>query len=107
VRKRRISDTTAAVLKLFLRDPSAERFGRDIILETGIKSGSLYPILERQQNRGVLTSSWEDAEEAAREQRRPRRLYRLDDGREAERLYDQRATSRRATASSSRPELAK
>lgn len=75
---RRISDETATVLRLFLDEPTTERFGREIIKNTGLKSGSLYPILSRMQDMGLLTSTWEEEDAAAAAQRRPRRLYRLD-----------------------------
>jgi PadR family transcriptional regulator, regulatory protein PadR len=77
VRKRRISDETAAVLQLFLAEPSRARYGREIVLETGLKSGSLHPMLRRLEEREVLFSEWEDVDQAFELGRRPRRLYRL------------------------------
>jgi len=75
---RRISDETAAVLKLFMVDPDREWFGLDIVREAKIQSGSLYPILHRLEGRSILTSAWEPQSEAIEHKRRPRCLYRLD-----------------------------
>ncbi|HEV7770998.1 MAG TPA: helix-turn-helix transcriptional regulator [Solirubrobacterales bacterium] len=77
-RARRLSDQAAAVLLLFLQDPERERYGLEIIREANLKSGLLYPILHRFEERGFLTSAWEPQEVAVAAGRRPRRLYRLD-----------------------------
>ena len=89
-RSRRISDETAAVLGLFLAEPERQRYGREVILETKLKSGSLYPILRRLEQRSLLVGSWEPIEQAAEHGRRPRRLYRLSPRatKEAEGLMD-------------------
>jgi PadR family transcriptional regulator, regulatory protein PadR len=85
-RKRRISDETAAVLAFFLVDPGKERYGREIVIETKLKSGSLYPMLRRLESREILVSAWEDLQGAVDEGRRPRRLYRLRGTDEAQSL---------------------
>jgi PadR family transcriptional regulator, regulatory protein PadR len=82
--RRRISDETAAVLDLFLSDPGRVRYGREIVIETGLKSGSLYPMLHRLESRELLSSHWEDIDAALELGRRPRRLYRLRGDRAAE-----------------------
>ena len=76
-KQRRISDEAAAVLALFVASPARERYGREIVADTEIKSGSLYPILQRFEDRELLESSWEQLEEAVAKKRRPRRMYRL------------------------------
>ncbi len=54
--------------------PRTWRHGYDLARETGLKSGTLYPILIRLADRGLLESCWEDEQPAGR----PRRhLYRL------------------------------
>jgi PadR family transcriptional regulator PadR len=85
-RKRRISDETAAVLAFFLDDPGKEHYGREIVIETKLKSGSLYPMLRRLESREILISAWEDLQGAVDEGRRPRRLYRLRGADEAQSL---------------------
>lgn len=68
--------TTAIVLRQFLNDPAAPRYGFDLIQATGLKSGSLYPILARLAHAGWLTREREDINpsEAGRP---PRRFYKL------------------------------
>ena len=43
-------------------------------LQTGLKAGSLYPILVRLADRGLLEATWEDPLPQGRP---PRHLYRL------------------------------
>jgi PadR family transcriptional regulator PadR len=49
--------------------------GFDIMDATGLPSGTVYPILRRLDREGLLTSEWEKAAAAQREQRPPRRYY--------------------------------
>jgi DNA-binding PadR family transcriptional regulator len=65
---------TAAVL-LAIRQ--GHRYGFDIMDATGLPDGTVYPLLRRLEQRGVLTAAWEDEQAARAEQRPPRRYYRL------------------------------
>ncbi|WP_305098492.1 PadR family transcriptional regulator [Croceibacterium aestuarii] len=49
-------------------------YGLEIAERTGLKSGSLYPILIRLAERGLLEAEWQ---EPAREGRPPRHAYRI------------------------------
>ena len=72
----RLTHQTLKVLRIFLERPNDALAGSDIWQETGIFSGTLYPILARLEKTGWLTSSWEAAQPS--EVGRPRkRLYRL------------------------------
>jgi PadR family transcriptional regulator, regulatory protein PadR len=53
------------------------RHGFDIIDATGLPSGTVYPILRRLEDAGLLRSRWEAAQTARDEQRPPRRYYQL------------------------------
>jgi len=56
------------------------RYGYELGLEVGLRSGSLYPILVRLRDRGWLEAKWEERPAAGRP---ARHLYRLTaDGRE-------------------------
>lgn len=71
---------TQEVLRVFLEDPRAEYFGTEIIdriVSMKLKSGSLYPILQRLEGAGWLTSRWELEEYARSRGRPPRRYYKL------------------------------
>ena len=52
-------------------------YGFDIIEETGLTSGTVYPTLDRLEREGLAHSSWEDAEVAHREKRPPRRYFAI------------------------------
>ena len=51
------------------------RYGYELLAETGLKSGSLYPILMRMAERELLEAAWEPDPPARR--RPPQHLYRL------------------------------
>ncbi len=73
-RKPNSSRQTEALLAALLHAPSSWRYGYDLSKETGLKSGTLYPILMRLEAQGWLETEWEDAAAPGR----PRRhLYRL------------------------------
>jgi PadR family transcriptional regulator, regulatory protein PadR len=68
------SAQTLSVLAALCDQPQAWRHGYGIAKDTGLKSGSLYPILIRLADRGLVEARWEEEQPAGR----PRRhLYRL------------------------------
>lgn len=71
--KSRLSPQTLQVLDSFLQVPSDWKYGYDISRNTGLKSGTLYPILMRLAERKLLETSWETPEIG----KPPRHLYRL------------------------------
>jgi DNA-binding PadR family transcriptional regulator len=73
---RRPSPQTLAVHAALAAEPEAWRHGYELGRQVGLKAGSLYPILIRLSERGLLEARWEDAAEAA-PGRPPRHLYRL------------------------------
>ena len=73
-RPRRFSDQTLAVLLSLTQEPAHWQHGYDLCKQTGLKAGSMYPILMRLADRGWLETSWESALSAGRP---PRHLYRL------------------------------
>jgi DNA-binding PadR family transcriptional regulator len=68
-----LSAQAISVLRALAADPSQWRYGYDLATEVHLKSGSLYPILVRLADRGLLAATWEPS----REGRPPRHLYRL------------------------------
>jgi PadR family transcriptional regulator, regulatory protein PadR len=75
-RIRQPSEQTTAVLIALAQDPTEWRYGYDLCQQTGLKAGSMYPILMRLADRGFLETSWERGVPAGRP---PRHLYRLTD----------------------------
>jgi PadR family transcriptional regulator, regulatory protein PadR len=73
-RDRRPSPQTVAVLRALAARPGTWRYGYELGLEVGLKAGSLYPILMRLADRGLLDARWETAPPAGRP---PRHLYRV------------------------------
>jgi len=69
----RLSPQTLVVLEAFLDDPKEWKYGYDISRTTGLKSGTLYPILMRLADRELLEASWEAAEVG----KPPRHMYRF------------------------------
>jgi PadR family transcriptional regulator PadR len=71
----RLSQQTLRVLGLF-REPNLRLAGTDIAKQTGMLSGTIYPILLRLEKVGWLNSEWENL--GPQELGRPRRrFYRL------------------------------
>lgn len=53
------------------------RYGFQIMGATHLPSGTVYPLFRRLEASGLVSSSWEDEEEAHALGRPPRRYYRL------------------------------
>jgi DNA-binding PadR family transcriptional regulator len=71
---RSASAQTRNLLLAMLSHPSRWRHGYELCEQCALKSGTLYPILIRLSDRGLLEFRWEPS---AHEGRPPRRLYRL------------------------------
>lgn len=68
------SAQTLLVLAALFAEPADWRHGYDLAKQTGLKSGTLYPILIRLADRGLVEACWEEGRPAGRP---PRHLYRL------------------------------
>jgi DNA-binding PadR family transcriptional regulator len=73
-RRRNVSEQTRTALASFLAQPQEWRYGYDITRETGLKSGTLYPLLMRLHDQGFLEAEWRPSANAGRP---PRHAYRL------------------------------
>ncbi len=67
---------TQLVLEAMLTEPTAQRYGLQLCAETGLPSGTIYPIVARLEDCGWLESSREDPANPVT-RGRPRRYYRL------------------------------
>src|SRR3954447_18677374 len=72
-RNRQPSPQMIRVLRALGADPARGRYGYDLGNEVGLKSGSLYPLLVRLADRGLLEASREPPGQG----RAARHLYRL------------------------------
>ena len=61
-RRTALSAQTLAVLAALAAHPSDWRHGYDLARVTGLKSGTLYPILVRLADREIVEASWEEGE---------------------------------------------
>ena len=72
--RREFSPQTLSVLAALYEQPSQWQHGYALASETGLKSGTLYPILIRLADRGLVEACWQEEPAPGR----PRRhLYRL------------------------------
>ena len=70
----RITFPTAVVLAAL---SGGCRYGFEIMDTTGLASGTVYPILRRLEDAGLLSARWERTADAHDEQRPPRRYYQI------------------------------
>ena len=69
----RISPETLSVLEQFAQRPTEWRYGYELSQLTGLKSGTLYPILMRLEKHALLEPRWVTTEAGVP----PRHMYRL------------------------------
>jgi len=69
----RLSPQTLRVLERFAERPTAWRYGYELSRETGLKAGTLYPILMRLAKFSLLEAKWIPTEDGVP----PRHTYRL------------------------------
>lgn len=67
---------TVAVLRAL---SEGHRHGFDIMDETDLPSGTVYPILNRLEDNGLAKSRWERSDAARNRKRPPRKFYELTD----------------------------
>ena len=71
--RREFSPQTLSVLAALFQEPSRWHHGYALASQTGLKSGTLYPILIRLADRGLVEACWQEEPQPGR----PRRhLYR-------------------------------
>jgi PadR family transcriptional regulator len=73
-RKPNSSRQTRALLAALLERSRTWRHGYDLSKETGLQSGTLYPLLMRLSEQGLLEQRWQEAERPGLP---PRHVYRL------------------------------
>jgi DNA-binding PadR family transcriptional regulator len=71
---RRLSITNLTVMQAIA---NGYEYGFDVIDQTGLPSGTVYPALSRLERDGYVRSAWEDESQAHTEGRPARRYYRI------------------------------
>lgn len=69
----RLQLATAKVLRVMLEDPERPRYGLELVQETGSHSGTVFPLLFRLKDAGLVTSKREQVDPRA--EGRPARVY--------------------------------
>lgn len=72
-RSRALSPQALTVVAV-LADGTDWRHGYDLMVQAGVQSGTLYPLLMRLETQGLLEARWVEAPQAGRP---PRHVYRL------------------------------
>jgi PadR family transcriptional regulator, regulatory protein PadR len=72
------------VAMALMADPAARHWGYDLSKRSGVRSGVLYPTLQRMLDEGWLRDGWEEQGGGTRAKRPPRRYYELTDKGKAE-----------------------
>jgi Transcriptional regulator PadR-like family len=65
-RRSGFSAQTLSVLAALCEQPSEWRHGYELAKRTGLKSGTLYPILMRLADRGLMEARWQEEQPAGR-----------------------------------------
>jgi DNA-binding PadR family transcriptional regulator len=73
-RRKKLSAPTLAVLQALMQRPQTWRYGYELSKELGLQSGTLYPLLMRLTDSGLLESQWQ---KPARDGVPARHAYRL------------------------------
>jgi PadR family transcriptional regulator PadR len=68
------SPQTRELLVALSRQPRTWQYGYELSKQTGIKSGTLYPLLIRLSDQGLLESHWQEPERPGKP---PRHAYKL------------------------------
>jgi DNA-binding PadR family transcriptional regulator len=100
VKTPRLSPQTLGVLERFIEHPTAWRYGYELSRETGLKSGTLYPILMRLAKFSLLETKWVTTADGVP----PRHTYRLTPN-GVELVRDTLARTTRSTLKARRPAL--
>jgi PadR family transcriptional regulator, regulatory protein PadR len=72
-RQPRLTLASLKVLRVFLENPKQQLAGVDIQKQSGVPTGTLYPIVLRFESAGWLESKWEDID--PKEAGRPRKRF--------------------------------
>lgn len=68
------SAQTRQLLAAMVLQPASWRYGYELSRATGLQSGTLYPLLIRLSDQGLLESCWQEPERSGRP---PRHAYKL------------------------------
>jgi PadR family transcriptional regulator PadR len=67
------------VALVLMADASGRHWGYELSRHSGVRSGVMYPLLQRMLEQGWLDDGWEEQVRVGRAKRPPRRYYELTD----------------------------
>lgn len=67
------------VALVLMADANGRHWGYELSKHSGVRSGVMYPILQRMLDEGWLDDGWEEQAQVGRAKRPPRRYYELTD----------------------------
>jgi PadR family transcriptional regulator PadR len=70
----RLTATLERVLRVFVADTTAHHYGYDLMKAAKLQSGTLYPMLARLEDEGMVSSQWDTQPPDGRP---PRKYYQL------------------------------
>lgn len=73
------TNSSLAVAEVMLSNPSGRYYGYDLWRVSGVRPGTLYPMLARFERAGLLRSRWQELETLPISQSLPRKYYTLTD----------------------------
>ncbi len=73
----RRSYTLVQVALALMDDANGRHWGYELSRRSGVRSGVMYPNLQRMLDEGWLTDGWEEQVHAGKARRPPRRYYEL------------------------------
>jgi DNA-binding PadR family transcriptional regulator len=73
-RKPNSSPQTRTLIAVMLRKPRSWHYGYELSRDTGLSSGTLYPLLMRLSDQGLLESHWQEPDRPGKP---PRHVYQL------------------------------
>jgi PadR family transcriptional regulator len=62
-----------------MQDANGQHWGYELSKQSGVRSGVMYPILQRMLDEEWLDDGWEERAQVGRAKRPPRRYYELTD----------------------------
>lgn len=75
----RLTHALVQVAAALMSDASGRHWGYELSKSSGVRSGVMYPILQRMLDEGWLSDGWEEKSDVGRAKRPPRRYYELTD----------------------------
>jgi PadR family transcriptional regulator PadR len=75
----RMTHALVQVSAALMNDVTGRHWGYELSKQSGVRSGVMYPILQRMLDEGWLTDGWEDQKQVGRAKRPPRRYYQVTD----------------------------